>query len=357
MSNKAKTSGRVNMAVKLGTVFVASFLTFLGFTGLERVTVYAGWVSSLTREQVEFAFNLGVFALFVLIMLHLIFRFSEREAEASRAIVFLTHLINEVDDMVLRGERGYQITESDLSLVREKYDTLLMTLPSNSDSEYLRARKDIRDKEERKLTLQLSARELFDAQVHRRAVESVIREPGLIMTVLQVLRDTDERLYLGGGAIRNALWDHLHGYDPRTSLDDVDVTYFDQVAAEKAHDEAIEQRLRGAMRNIRWSVKNQARMHVVNREPPYRSLEDAISKWPETATALVARLHQDDEIEILAPYGFDDLFRLIVQPTPHFDTRMAEYRSRLERKKWEENWPKLKFVGRTPVASVDERHR
>ena len=84
-------------------------------------------------------------------------------------------------------------------------------------------------------------------------------------------------------------------------------------------------------------------MHEINLDAPYASLEDAVSKWPETATAMVARLRANGEIEVVAPHGFDDLFRLVVSPTPHFLTRLERYRNRVIQKKWREHWPRLRF--------------
>jgi len=49
----------------------------------------------------------------------------------------------------------------------------------------------------------------------------------------------------------------------------------------------------------KWSVKNQARMHLVNSDEPYSSTLDAIKYWPETATAIAIRINQ---AEILTFY-------------------------------------------------------
>jgi len=346
MSNKAWVLGRTNNAVKLGTVLVSSFLTFFGFTGVDKITSYALWLAPVTKDQVEFAFNLGVLALFILIILALVFRFSDREAEAWRAIVSLTHLINEADDLVFQAEQGFQITNNDVTMIREKYDMLIITLPANTDSEYLRAKKDFKAKEKGRMALQVSAHDVFDAVIQRRVVEALIRKSTQIMNVLEVLRKTDNRLYLAGGAIRNNVWDYLHGYASPTPVDDIDVIYFDSVSAEKSNDEILERKLHNELPNVCWSVKNQARMHIVNGEAAYTSLEDAICKWPETVTAIAARFTDEGLIEIVAPFGFDDLFRLIVEPTPHFKSKVEAYRERIERKKWEVIWPKLKFFDR-----------
>ena len=145
--------------------------------------------------------------------------------------------------------------------------------------------------------------------------------------------------------MRNAVWDYLHGYKSPTAADDVDVIYFNKLDTEKRHDQAIEDRLNKRIPNVRWSVKNQARMHTVNNEEQYDSLAHAIERWPETATAFAARLHDSGHLEIIAPHGFDDLLRLIVRSTPAFHNRQDVVQKRCDDKSWLKIWPHLRLIG------------
>lgn len=142
--------------------------------------------------------------------------------------------------------------------------------------------------------------------------------------------------------MRNCIWDFLHGYSISTRSDDVDVVYFDQNDKLKRHDEDIEMQLRSVVPNINWSVKNQARMHVANKERPYASLAAAISRWPETATALIVRLRDNDSLEFIAPFGFDDLLTLTLRATPAFKDRKSVIEARMNGKNWVEIWPRLR---------------
>lgn len=346
MSNKARRYGRLNTAMKIVTVFISSLLTFMGFTGIDNLSNYLSWFVSLTQEQVQLVFNLGVLGLFIVVILYLVFRFSEREAEASKAIVSITHLKNSVDDLLLKTERGRHVTEVDLQLVSDKYEMLIEVLPSNSDREYKKALREVPVKQVAKLTLQLAAQDLFIPRHQEEVLREIILKSDSIMQVLETLRTTDERLYLGGGVVRNAVWDYLHGYPSPTPPDDVDVTYFDSARTDKSEDKELERKLAQADPNVTWSVKNQARMHLVNAESAYSSLEDAISKWPETATAILVRKSHGGSIEIIAPCGLDDLFRMVVRPTPHFKAKLDRYQDRLEKKRWERHWPRLVFLDR-----------
>ena len=68
---------------------------------------------------------------------------------------------------------------------------------------------------------------------------------------------------------------------------------------------------------------------------------DALCHWPETCTAVAAR-SIGAEIELLAPFGVDDLISLAVRPTPAFADKIAAYRARVVREAWHARWPKLR---------------
>jgi hypothetical protein len=138
-------------------------------------------------------------------------------------------------------------------------------------------------------------------------------------------RSTIDRRLLGrAGLIRNAIWSHLHGRPVAPLLDsDVDVVYWDPSDTSPERDVAIEKQLLKEYAGIPWSVHNQARMHERNGDPPYRNTEDAIRCWPETATAIAARL-SGTRVEVLAPHGIQDLVNLIVRPTPSVRSKTVD---------------------------------
>ncbi|MNJ44602.1 hypothetical protein D3C77_396580 [compost metagenome] len=149
--------------------------------------------------------------------------------------------------------------------------------------------------------------------------------------------------YIAAGYIRSYVWDVLHGYGFRSRHDDMDVVYFDKRHCSESQDLALQSRLIEETGNERWSVKNQARMHVRNGAAPYTSTYDAMSRWPETATAVGVRLNADDELEIIAPHGLGDLFGLVVRRSPLFVDRMY-YLERVRRKNWLQDWPLLTWI-------------
>jgi uncharacterized protein len=151
--------------------------------------------------------------------------------------------------------------------------------------------------------------------------------------------------WICAGFVRSKIWDTLHGFLESTELPDVDVIYFDNKNMDENLEKELENKLVSMMPSIPWSVKNQARMHIMNDLPSYTSSEDAISRFPETATALGVKLDKENNLVLTAPWGLDDVFNLEVKPTPFFtETKelAAIYEERIKRKNWKSIWHKIK---------------
>jgi len=351
MSNRAQKFQRINGAQSLLTVVLTSFLAFVAFSGSDKTKTYVNWFAVADAMQVEFGVNVLVFVLFVLATLHMVFHFGKHQNDSERAVVDLTAFINRTEDLLSREETGQIIlNQDDLSRVRLDYESITRLLPANSDRDYVRAKGDIQAKEKRASHLTLTPQSLFDETQRTQTMRALIHRSAETMRTLQTLRQTDNRLYLGGGVVRNLIWDYLHGFRHATPVDDVDVIYFDRLSATKDHDCQVEARLRGAAQNTAWSVKNQARMHTDNGDQPYDDLKDAVGKWPETATAIAVRLSEAGEIEMVLPHGSSDLFRLLVRPTPHFRANTRRVLDRAVAKRWKATWPRLEVLVDPPAA-------
>ncbi|OAS15646.1 nucleotidyltransferase family protein [Paenibacillus oryzisoli] len=150
-------------------------------------------------------------------------------------------------------------------------------------------------------------------------------------------------VFLSRLLVRSKIWDFLHDFKERTPLSDVDVIYFDASNVSEDLEKGLEEQLKQIIPNIPWSVKNQARMHVLNNNPPYSSSTDAMSKFPETATALGLSIDNEDHLRLTAPCGIDDVLHIIIRPTPFFTENKhlsAIYNRRIEQKKFKEKWHK-----------------
>ncbi|WP_028592346.1 nucleotidyltransferase family protein [Paenibacillus massiliensis] len=145
---------------------------------------------------------------------------------------------------------------------------------------------------------------------------------------------------IAAGYVRNRVWDKLHGYVSLTPLNDIDVIYFDPEQQSDERDEWLEQQLGRDQIHRNWSVKNQAHMHIRNGHAPYASVTDAMRYWPETATAVGIYLDQEDQLQIVAPFGLQDLMDLKVRKGPYFRSD-TYFRQRVFDKQWLDTWPLL----------------
>jgi len=162
-----------------------------------------------------------------------------------------------------------------------------------------------------------------------------------MIDVLKIVRDLNlNDSWIGAGFVRNKIWDEKHE-KKRTELNDVDVIYFDKTKSAKKYDSQIESKLKIVNPNINWSVKNQFRMNLRNGHKQYKDCNEAISFWPETATSIAVRLNFKNKVEYIAPYGLEDLFNLIVRPTPQINIDI--YKNRVLKKQWGNKWNNLIF--------------
>jgi hypothetical protein len=173
---------------------------------------------------------------------------------------------------------------------------------------------------------------------------ALIRADPWMMNILR----TAEELHLpdwaiGAGFVRNKVWDRLHDIDKDgVAINDIDLVYFDPEHVDQQADEDLSKRLSEETGST-WEIVNEAYAHEWNSHPPYKSTEDAISQWTETATCVGVRLNRG-ELELIAPHGIEDLVQLIVRPTPLYSRRNEIVKDRARRKKWFETWTKLTFL-------------
>jgi uncharacterized protein len=143
---------------------------------------------------------------------------------------------------------------------------------------------------------------------------------------VSVLRMVRERVLpdwvVGAGVIRNVVWDHLHGHKTPTPVRDVDVAFFDPADPSRERDAQVERELSELMPSVPWEVTNQAGVHLWYTTKfgypiePIRSIEDAVARWPETATSVAVRLRADDTLQVVAPVGLDDLLGMVLRRKP-----------------------------------------
>ena len=152
---------------------------------------------------------------------------------------------------------------------------------------------------------------------------------------------------IGAGAVRNLVWDHLHGFASPSALADIDVAYFDATDLSSGRDAHLQSALNAILPDAPWEVTNQAAVHqwfeghFGHPVEPLASLEEAVASWPEYATSVGITLLQDDSLRVIAPYGLEDLFGMVVRRNPA-RVSIATYRLRVEQKRYAARWPQVR---------------
>lgn len=154
---------------------------------------------------------------------------------------------------------------------------------------------------------------------------------------------------IGAGAIRNAVWDHLHGFSEPTPLADIDLVFFDSNDTSVDRERQVEEALTGQLRGVPWEARNQAAVHLWFPDKfgydvePFGSTAEAIASWPETATSVAVRLNEDDDLAVVAPCGLSDLLGMVHRRNPARVT-VEEYERRLATKRIGELWPRVTII-------------
>jgi hypothetical protein len=184
------------------------------------------------------------------------------------------------------------------------------------------------------------------------ALVALVRADGWLMRVLAAVRAAAvPDAWTGAGVLRDLVWDGRFGagFDA-TRVRDVDVAFFDPLDLTRANDDRATARLRAQLPDVPWEAKNQAAVHTWYPKKfgggavePLRSIRDAVSTWPETATAVAVRLRDDDAVEVCAPLGLDDLLDGVWRRNPR-RVSVEVSRARLDRHRPRTRWPRVTVI-------------
>jgi hypothetical protein len=150
--------------------------------------------------------------------------------------------------------------------------------------------------------------------------------------------------WLTAGLIMQTVWNDVTGRPPGTGIKDADLFYFDPDTSWEAEDAVIR---RGddlfAGLRVPVEIRNEARVHLWYAEhfgvpaPAFRDCADAIDHFAAVCCCLGVTV-EDGRPRVYAPFGFDDLFGLVVRPNRRIVTREA-YEAKAAR--WSSVWPEL----------------
>ena len=134
--------------------------------------------------------------------------------------------------------------------------------------------------------------------------------------------------HLCAGCLTQTVLNALYGYTYDRGIDDIDLIYFDADDLSEASEASNASLIARSFPEIgiRFDVKNEARVHnwyearFGRAIQPYRSIADAVATFPTTATAIAVR-PSCECLEIVAPFGLEDLFTGVVRPNKALVTR------------------------------------
>jgi hypothetical protein len=187
-------------------------------------------------------------------------------------------------------------------------------------------------------------------QNYQKELFTILYANSWFMKILSTVREcTLPDWFIGAGIVRNIVWDYLHKYTSPTPIDDVDVIFYDPIDLSRKRDREVQSVLKNKLPGIPWEATNQAAVHTWFAEvfgykvEPLLSSEDAIGTWPETCTSIGIKLLNDNELFIVAPFGLDDLFNMILRRNPR-RVSLQQYRDRIIKKRIHEKWPMVSII-------------
>ncbi|MBI2667988.1 nucleotidyltransferase family protein [Candidatus Woesearchaeota archaeon] len=176
-------------------------------------------------------------------------------------------------------------------------------------------------------------------------VIKIIKNQPWLMDLLKEVRKLNLLdWYIAAGAIRNTIWNVLHGYSSKSNIKDIDVVYFDKLDITKEKEKRTELLLKSRNSTVDWEVVNQARMRSIHPRLRVESSCESIAYWSEVPTCIGIRLEKNGALTICAPHGLKDLMNLVVKPIPKPYQDLKLYKERIEQKQWEKIWPNLKII-------------
>jgi hypothetical protein len=167
-----------------------------------------------------------------------------------------------------------------------------------------------------------------------------------------------DECWLTAGVLFQTVWNSLTGRPAGTGIRDADLFYFDADTSWKAEDAVI--RAGAALfadLPVPVEIRNQARVHLWYADhfgtpgpTAFRSAAEAIECFAAFCCSFGVTVGPDGEPQVYAPYGYDDLFAMVVRPNPRSPAPREVYEAKATR--WLQQWPELTVLprdGDTPI--------
>ena len=184
--------------------------------------------------------------------------------------------------------------------------------------------------------------------VQREALLVIVRSSAPLMQTFHAARSLNlSDWWIVSGAIYNEVWNHLTGRPAMFGVKDIDLFYFDPDTSYEAEDRVIRAASAIVGSEPPVEIRNQARVHLWYErhfgEPysPLRDSKEAIDRFACRTHCVGLRLRGDDEFDLYAPFGLNDIFSFRVTPNTTRNNRATHERKALRQKAL---WPELEVV-------------
>jgi hypothetical protein len=186
-------------------------------------------------------------------------------------------------------------------------------------------------------------------EFEHRLIAMVRGDPDL-MRVLETTATLDLNDWLVfSGSVYQCVWNAVTGRPPGHGIRDFDLGYFDEDVSWDAEDAVIRQVAAAFDEPLRSrvEVRNQRRVSewfpakFGEPYPPVASTAEALDRFVAPAFAAGVRLAPDGRIIVVAPFGLQDVFDMVVRPNPNrplakdWDRVIAGLRAR---------WPEVNVI-------------
>lgn len=155
--------------------------------------------------------------------------------------------------------------------------------------------------------------------------------------------------FLTAGGVFQTVWNHLDGRDLRAGIKDYDLFYFDGSDLSYDAEDRVIKRAATLFRDVNdvVEVRNEARVHLWYEDHfgvPAVPFHEQLRRYrPLRIDHVLRRRHTTagGDPEVYAPYGFDDLFNMVLRPNPVMAPREV-FDAKADR--WREEWPRLTVI-------------
>jgi len=172
-------------------------------------------------------------------------------------------------------------------------------------------------------------------EAQRQRLQAILRADATLMRLLVRLRALHlPQWRLVAGCLYQTVWNLLTGRPQGTGIRDYDLIYFDAHDLSWEAEDAVIRRVAAATIGCVGpvQVRNQARVHLWFQDRfgvPYLPLscaDEALLRYASVVHAIGVRLTDADGLDVIAPFGLDDLFAMVIRPNRTLDNAASHAR-------------------------------